>query len=188
MFCRNLSRYFLRGLLLILVLVVSACASKQTIDKDPTIALLAERAAVIEPQALPALSRADVQRTYERLAKNTNNDGLKAIALQRLADLALEDRQAELAGESGADKATEAAIEKKKKEDAVAINTPSVEEVGGADEQQQTVDSKNLVVESSEQKTEQAIVKSAIHQYERLLTLYPSYAGNDRVMYQLARS
>jgi len=29
---------------------------------------------------------------------------------------------------------------------------------------------------------------SAIHQYERLLSLYPDYAGNDRVMYQLARA
>ena len=187
-FCRNFARHSLRGLLLILMLVVSACASKQTIDKDPTIALLAERAAVIEPQALPALSRADVQRTYERLAKNTNNDGLKAIALQRLADLALEDRQAELAGEHDDDKAKKAVVGQKKKEPALIEAPSSVEKIDTADSPKQVVERESPIEADAEQVSEQAIVKSAIHQYERLLTLYPSYAGNDRVMYQLARA
>ena len=98
---RHYHAYFL---LLVLLLVLAACAGKQTIDQDPTIQLLADRAAKIEPQALPPLSRKDVQRTYERLTKNTSNDALKAIAMQRLADLALEDKQASLAGEQPAEK------------------------------------------------------------------------------------
>lgn len=178
---RDHIQLFANGLLLVLLLLLlSACASKKTIEQDPTIAQLAERAAKIEPQALPALSRADVQNTYERLAKNTNNDALKAIALQRLADLALENQQAELAGEAQPEKITEKPEEKK--QPVLATEDGVVEPVIKDDESEQLAESE------AEKKTEQATVKSAIHQYERLLTLYPSYAGNDRVMYQLARA
>lgn len=120
-------------------LALTACAGRESVDEDPTIQLLSEQAAKIEPAMLPPLSRSDVQRTYERLAKNTDNDALKAIALQRLADLELENKQAAIANEKE-----------------IADETKNA---GGA-----------------------------IQQYERLLELYPDYAGNDRVMYQLARA
>ena len=172
-------RYRLAHFLLpALFLLLTACASKQTIDQDPTIQLLADRAAKIEPQALPALSRSDVQRTYERLAKNTNNNALKAIALQRLADLALEDKQATLAGEQQADKSA-GKVTQKQAEAKVAGQAPAVDQ---ARKQETEVDA------GLEQAAEKSNVNSAIHQYERLLSLYPDYAGNDRVMYQLARA
>lgn len=172
-------RIFKQVMLLVLLLVISACASKKTIEQDPTIAILEKRAAKIKPQALPELSRADVQRTYERLAKNTNNDSLKAIALQRLADLALEDRQAVLAGESESDE------EAVSKSNAIQKEGEQNLEQGAekALEAEQRVDGEQV----AEIDTEQVNINSAIHQYERLLTLYPNYAGNDRVMYQLAR-
>lgn len=176
-------RCVMKGLMLVALLMVSACASKQPIDEDPTIALLADRAAKIEPLALPPLSRADVQRTYERLARNTNNDGLKAIALQRLADLALEDQQAELAGEQQADIAV---VEKT--DPVQKVEQESAQELKTKEEPRQGAEVEQLAAIAAEQQAEQATVKSAIHQYERLLTLYPSYAGNDRVMYQLARA
>jgi len=97
---RPQSRWTVLLLLVVLLLLLSACAGKKTIDEDPTIELLAERAAKIEPQVLPALSRKDVQRTYAELARTTTNGALRAIALQRLADLSLENKQAELAGEN----------------------------------------------------------------------------------------
>lgn len=190
---RNFNQYMMRGVLLVLVMIVSACASKHTIDKDPTIEMLSQRAAKIEPMALPPLSRADVQRTYERLAKNTNNDGLKAIALQRLADLALEDKQAELAGERQ-DAKTKAKGAASQKNEQASVEEKTPEQENQAQQAQVTAEtipsdeSKELIEQEAGQVSEQAVVKSAIHQYERLLTLYPSYAGNDRVMYQLARA
>jgi outer membrane protein assembly factor BamD (BamD/ComL family) len=130
----------LRLLVLCLLLALGACASQPRIEEDPTIQLLEQRAAHIEPAALPPLPRRDVRRSYEELATSTANEGLKVIALERIADLELEKKQAAQAGERGA----------------VAA--------------------------------EEENVHSAIHQYERLLELYPDYAGNDRVMYQLARA
>ncbi|MBN4079553.1 tetratricopeptide repeat protein, partial [Beggiatoa alba] len=157
------------GLLWLLLLMLTACVSSQHIEQDPTIQLLAERAAKIEPQALPPLSRRDVQNTYERLAKSTNNDALKAIALQRLADLALEDKQAILAGEF-----TDDSTEKN-------VNAAQQQNEAAARVEQE-------FAQDAEQRLEQEITGSAIHQYERLLTLYPDYVGNGKVMYQLARA
>lgn len=165
-------------LLVILSLGLSACASKKTIDEDPTIQMLANRAAKIEPQVLPPLSRADVKHTYEQLAETTSNDALRAIALQRLADIALENKQAELAGESIPKKATTKAPEKTQKTDAAEKAQAE------ADAAVQEAAASKAVKEDLEQEN----VGGAIHQYERLLTLYPDYAGNNRVMYQLARA
>ena len=127
--------------LLSLVLALGACATPR-IEEDPTIQMLEQRAAHIEPAALPPLPRQDVRRSYEELATSTKNEGLKVMALERLADLELEKKQAALA--AGTAPASSAEPEE---------NIPN-----------------------------------AIHQYERLLELYPDYAGNDRVMYQLARA
>jgi TolA-binding protein len=146
--------------ILLLLMLLSACGSRPTIEQDPTIKQLADRAARIEPAALPPMSRQDVQRTYERLAESTANHGLKVIALQRLADLELENEQARLAGEGmTADKAK-----------AAAEVEPAVEEI------------------TRSEAAEEEKVQGAIRQYERLLELYPDYAGNDGVMYQLARA
>jgi TolA-binding protein len=134
----NLSR---RLLLVCSVLALAACAS-QGIDDDPTIQMLEQRAAHIEPAALPPLARQDVRRSYEELATTTTNESLRVIALERLADLELEKKQAALA--AGSEPAADAMPEEN--------------------------------------------VHNAIHQYERLLELYPDYAGNDRIMYQLARA
>ncbi|MCK4588112.1 MAG: tetratricopeptide repeat protein, partial [Gammaproteobacteria bacterium] len=138
---------------LILATILSACGSRAPIDEDPTIQMLATRAAKIEPTALPPMSREDVRRTYESLANSTNNEALKAIALQRLADLELESQNEKIA--KGADDLSSASKPKSEVEIAVL------------DELKRG---------------------SAIHQYERLLKLYPEYKGNDKVLYQLGRA
>ncbi len=165
-------------LLVILLLLLSACAGKKTIDDDPTIELLAERAAKIEPQVLPALSRKDVQRTYAELARTTTNGALRAIALQRLADLSLENKQAELAGEN---ELTATSTETDKTDDSQVVASAAQNEADAA-EREAALNPE--VIEQLESEN----MGSAIHQYERLLSLYPDYAGNDRVMYQLARA
>jgi TolA-binding protein len=130
-----------------------SCASPPVINEDPTIQQLATRAAKIEPSALPKMSREDVRRTYESLASSTNNKALKAIALQRLADLELESENEKIATEA---------------------ESPHLD--GG------TKPSKAPAVMDEKKRG------SAIHQYERLLELYPEYKGNDKVLYQLGRA
>lgn len=141
-------------LLLILIISMVSCASKPDIEEDPTIQQLAKRAAKIEPKALPPMSRFDVKRTYESLAKSTNNESLKAIALQRLADLELESKQE--------------AIARVEQEDSKGEPESSAESAGDV--------------------STEVGLNSAISQYERLLELYPDYAGNDKVLYQLGRA
>ncbi len=140
----------MRRLLLTLpLLLLAACSARGPIDDDPTLAVLEERATRIEPTALPPMPRHDVQQSYEILAQSTENDALKAIALQRLADLELEREESPAAvGDDGA-----------------PIAATDVDQAEGEEN-----------------------VDRAIQQYERLLELYPDYAGNDRVLYQLARA
>ena len=138
---------------LVLATMLSACGSRPTIDEDPTIKQLASRAAKIEPTVLPPLSREDVRRTYESLARSTNNKALKAIALQRLADLELENQNEKISKD---------------------VDSPSP-------------------ASKPKSEVELAVLNemkrgSAIHQYERLLKLYPEYKGNDKVLYQLGRA
>ncbi len=133
--------------------VLVSCAAPPAINEDPTIQQLASRAAKIEPAALPQMSREDVRRTYESLASSTNNQALKAIALQRLADLELESQTEKIAKE-----------------------TESLPLDGG------TKPAKATAVMDEKKRG------SAIHQYERLLELYPEYKGNDKVLYQLGRA
>ena len=136
----------MRHLLLSLpLLLLAACSARGPIDDDPTLAVLEERAAQITPAALPPMLNHDVQQSYEILAQSTENDALKAIALQRLADLELE-REEQPAATDG-------------------DSTPTPDQAEGEEN-----------------------VSRAIQQYERLLELYPDYAGNDRVLYQLARA
>jgi len=149
-----ITRHLLQvSFVMILVTIISACGSRPPIDKDPTIQMLATRAAKIEPTALPPMSREDVRRTYESLANSTNNEALKAIALQRLADLELESQNEKM--------------------------SQDVDALSGARESKSEVEIAVL---------EEIKRGSAIHQYERLLKLYPEYKGNDKVLYQLGRA
>ncbi len=140
----------MRRLLLSLpFLLLAACSARGPIDDDPTLAVLEERAAQIAPTALPPMPSHDVRQSYEMLAQSTENDALKAIALQRLADLELEREEPPASGDSASTAETATGAERAEDEENVS---------------------------------------RAIQQYERLLELYPDYAGNDRVLYQLARA
>jgi len=92
-----------RLLLPLPVLLVASCGGP-IIEEDPTIQQLAQRAAKIKPAELPPMSRVDVKNTYESLAKTTKNESLKAMALQRLADLELESKQEAIANVAQSDK------------------------------------------------------------------------------------
>ena len=141
--------------------LLASCAGGPPIEQDPTLRELETRATKIKPMALPPMSREEVQQTYKDLVDSTENEALKAIALQRLADMELESEQALLAG------------------DGAQVSSP---------QQRTESEDSEAAAEQRLEHREKAAHQSAIFQYERLLELYPDYAGNDRVMYQLARA
>ena len=144
-----------RLLPIVALLLLAACSGRGPIDDDPTLAALEARVLDIRPAPLPPMPRHDARQSYEALSQDTRNDALKAMALQRLADIELDTPPAEAASES-ADTSTPAGT---------AANAADLDEAAG-----------------------DANVASAIDQYQRLLELYPDYAGNDQVLYQLARA
>jgi len=149
----------------VLMALLASCAGGAQHKQDETLQYLETRAAKIVPTAFPPMSREEVQQTYQDLVSSTENVALKAIALQRLADMELESQQVMLADD-------EPSAEKR----------DSSEEAGGQDE------AEDVDAEEKSIAQEKAVHRSAIFQYERLLELYPDYVGNDRVMYQLARA
>lgn len=86
---------------IVALLLLSACAGKEPVDTDPTLASLEKRATRLQPAALPVVTLDDIQKTYEALARSTENPELKAIALERLADIGLDKAQAAISGEAG---------------------------------------------------------------------------------------
>jgi len=80
--------------LLLPVFLLAACGAHEPLDDDPTLVTLEARAARIDPTPLPPISPAAAEQSYQALARSTDNDALKAMALQRLADLELERKPA----------------------------------------------------------------------------------------------
>jgi TolA-binding protein len=176
-----------RVIFLIPLLALTACASQQTMDEDPTIQLLSEKIARIEPVALPPLSRSDVQRTYEQLAKNTQNDALKAIALQRLADLELENKQASDTEEkviSGPEKSQQAAT--------ADIEESEAEYAGSAIQQYERLlelypdytGNDHVMYQLARAYELKGDLEKTLDVLTQLITKYPEYARRDEVQFR----
>lgn len=80
----------------LLCCLLAACAVKPPLDEDATLSVLDGEKARIEPLPAPALDWQDVQRDYLKLLNSTDNKKLKAMALQRLGDIALESAQQQI--------------------------------------------------------------------------------------------
>jgi hypothetical protein len=73
------------------VLLSGGCGS--TGDNSQTLESLESRVVVIEQQSLPQASAEDARKSYKEVLESTNNQQLKARALERLTDLQLENQQ-----------------------------------------------------------------------------------------------
>ena len=85
----------------VLLLLSAGCGS--TGNNDQTLESLESRVIVVEQQSLPQATADDARKSYKEVLESTNNQQLKARALERLTDLQLENQQTE----------TERAVEKK---------------------------------------------------------------------------
>ena len=188
----------------IMVLMLGACASAPK-NQEPTLGSLEQQELVITPQPLPVVKQTDAKTTYEQLARTTSNPELKAKAMERLADIQLEQFQtqqsmvaekkveaevkAETVKKVDAEKQAEIEANKKqqaamKKEQAARARVPSRE---------QATQSSAPVMASENLKQEGGAIalddyEKVAQQYESLLKHYPNKKGNDHILYQLARA
>ncbi|NOZ52058.1 MAG: tetratricopeptide repeat protein [Gammaproteobacteria bacterium] len=74
------------------ILLLGACSTSNK-GEMATLGSLQKRAIKITPQKLPTANKSDARQRYKDFAKNTDNQELRAIALERLADIQLESRE-----------------------------------------------------------------------------------------------
>jgi len=72
--------------------LISGCGTSNRPEME-TLGSLQKRAIKITPQALPSANKSDARARYKEFAKNTDNQQLRAIAMERLADIELESRE-----------------------------------------------------------------------------------------------
>ena len=193
-----------------LAALLNGCGSTPKND-EPTLGSLDQQELVITPQAMPVKIKGDAKKTYEELARTTNNPELKAKAMERLADIQLERFQTEQS--MVAEKKVEAAEKKEavKKSD-TGLNPDAVqkeEREAGSKQRaamkkeqaaRKRVPSREQVTQSTAPVTTGEPLKQGsggialddyekvAQQYESLLKRYPHKKGNDHILYQLARA
>lgn len=72
---------------------LAACASAKHKPENQTLESLTKRTVKVNPQDLPSANKVDARQRYKEFAKSTKNQELRAIAMERLADIELETRQ-----------------------------------------------------------------------------------------------
>jgi TolA-binding protein len=198
--------------LLIAVLVTGGCGS--TADNSQTLESLESRVVVVEQQSLPQASAEEARKGYKEVLESTDNQQLKARALERLTDLQLENQQS----------ATERAVEKDLQafEPQTSVTRkPEAEQSQPATQaaaQPKAPPSQNQQPKTQNQRPKTATAAAipapipsgsgaaitepdsdldfdtagdymqVAKQYEELLKRYPDSKDNERILYQLARA
>lgn len=194
---RRCNPYVVAGLF---ALIASGCGA--TAENSQTLETLESRVIVVEQQSLPQASPDDARKSYKEVLQSTDNQQLRARALERLTDLQLETQQSrsEQAAEKNIqafepqtsitrieqepkqqERSTPPALEpmrQTKKPGAAAIPAPvpSGSGAAGAD-----LLAGGLDFEAGD-------YKQVAKQYEALLKRYPDSKDNERILYQLARA
>ncbi|WP_455212774.1 tetratricopeptide repeat protein [Kaarinaea lacus] len=196
----------------VLILVAGGCGS--TGGSDQTLEALESRVIVVEQQSLPQATPEDARKSYKEVLETTNNQQLKARALERLTDLQLENQQ------SQAERAIEQKIEAFEPQTSVT-RKPSAQEQQTAKPTPQAQPPKTqpetqppaqpsappIAAASAipapipsgagavaQQSTDDLDFDTAgdymqvAKQYEALLKRYPGSKDNERILYQLARA
>ena len=194
------------------VLLTGGCGS--TGDKGQTLETLESRVVVVEQQSLPQASAEQARKSYKEVLESTNNQQLKARALERLTDLQLENQQTQ--------------DERAEEKDLQAFEPQTSVTRKPAEQQQSTAQTSSQPQAQPSQtqspqttqapktqtpKTTAAAVPAPIpsgsgatqpatdldfdtagdymqvaKQYEELLKRYPNSKDNERILYQLARA
>jgi TolA-binding protein len=198
------------------VLLSGGCGS--TGDNSQTLESLESRVVVIEQQSLPQASAEDARKSYKEVLESTNNQQLKARALERLTDLQLENQQTQ--EERAVEKDIQAfepqtSVTRKSTEQqqppAQAAKQPQAQlSQAQPDSQQQPAQQPAQPPKAATAGIPAPIPSGAAavaaqpdsdldfdtagdymqvaKQYEALLKRYPNSKDNERILYQLARA
>jgi len=74
------------------IVSISACGTASRPELE-TLGSLQKRTIKISPQSLPTANKSDARARYKEFAASTDNQELRAIAMERLADIELESRE-----------------------------------------------------------------------------------------------
>lgn len=83
------------SLLVVVCISMLACSSVRNKPENATLESLTKRTVKVNPQQLPSANKVDARQRYKEFAKSTNNQELRAMAMERLADIDLENKQSE---------------------------------------------------------------------------------------------
>ncbi|WP_455207171.1 tetratricopeptide repeat protein [Kaarinaea lacus] len=119
------------SLILGFVMTMLACASGSKQD-TATLGSLENRKIKVNPQDLPTASKVDARQRYQEFAKSTNNQELRAVAMERLADIELENKQSEKFREAELKEAEQRA---RKGADTAVVDTSKLGDYSGVAEQ-----------------------------------------------------
>jgi len=81
-------------LILAVVTMLYACASRGN-PEMATLESLENRKVKVNPQDLPTANKTDARKRYQEFAQSTSNQELRAAAMERLADIELENKQSQ---------------------------------------------------------------------------------------------
>jgi TolA-binding protein len=194
----------------LMAVVVSACGTAPK-NEEPTLGSLEQRDLVINPQPMPTVKQTDAKTSYEELARTTSNPELKAKAMERLADIQLEQFQTQQsvvaekkveaekhreAGNQGntagnIDPEKQAEIEANQKQQAAMEKEAVARQRVPSREQATRTSAPALASQSLQQdagSSAMADYENVAKQYEGLLKRHPHKKDNDRILYQLARA
>ncbi|MDH5326888.1 MAG: tetratricopeptide repeat protein [Gammaproteobacteria bacterium] len=154
-------------LTVVLMAVLTACKSTGG-KKEATLGSLSQDVILVKAEPLPQASVQEARLSYQRFLESTDNQELRARAMERLADLQLERQQEKRS----------VAEERKVFTPTTSINQktiPKREHVEpGLNNRMVSADDENY--------------QNVAGQYEELINRFPHSKDNERILYQLARA
>jgi TolA-binding protein len=173
--------------LLIPLALLTACSfSFSKKDSEPTLKSLEGNTVSIKPDQGIEQDRAKAMASYRAFLESSSDSALRVEALRRLADLELaasEDRMAAIP-ETGAAASAPSQAPATAAPAPVASRTPDTEASPPAAAAQAV--GSTAPVDGAQR--DAAAYRDAIILYQNLLRSHPDYAGNDGVLYQLAKA
>lgn len=192
-----------------------ACGS--TASNDDTLEALESKIVIVQEERLPSASTKDAEASYQEFLKSTNNQELRARALERLTDLQLENKQSEeeallekqvtqaFEPQTSVSRKPEPETQKKQSKSGVEqavsqLQVPPSQAEKLAEQKQKTAKPQSIpapVPMGAGAKAAPAgdmdydtdgDYLSVAKQYEDLLKRNPNSKDNERILYQLARA
>lgn len=174
-------------------LVMQGCGS--TPQDDQTLGALERKIVVVQEEPLPQAKDVDIQKSYQEFLNSTDNQQLRARALERLTDLQLENQ---LGGDEETVK--EPKTPAFQPQTSVTRKSQQTQQQAKSSQPTQAAKAKELPAPipggagvspqalAGEELETEADYRRVAKQYEELLQRYTDSKDNERILYQLARA